>query len=300
MLLEDQRFVLVGGGVGDGREGLLPHPPENQQRPPPPWRAAAATEARPPPSGKQTGDAGWSFVACRSADSRPSCEMRTCAAATRWMGRWGYAEPQRGRGGEEAVNSTGGRVAGWSEKIAGAPRRRRRRRRHRRGSRRHSLPCAGARRALGRPLLTAASRRQHRQRRWPPPPPAARGCCGKGYEDRSAFNANTTPCLKTQKRRLLQGPQSPLLTNYRGAATSWPFVAASTCPHDPVSAAPALTYLLNHDSASADRTGDEDVATSSSFTERCGQPQRMFLSSRKRRGTSSNGVGSQTDRQKRF
>jgi len=88
--------------------------------------------------------------------------MRTCAAATRWMGRGGYVGPKRGRGGEEAVHGTGGRAAGWSEKIAGAPRRRRRRRRHRRGrgrrSRgRHSLPCAGARRAHGRALLTAAS-----------------------------------------------------------------------------------------------------------------------------------------------
>ena len=88
--------------------------------------------------------------------------MRTCSAATRWMGRGGYVGPQRGRGGEEAVDGTGGRAAGWSEKIAGAPRRRRRRRRHRRGRGlrgrgRHSLPCAGARRAHGRPLLTAAS-----------------------------------------------------------------------------------------------------------------------------------------------
>ena len=78
--------------------------------------------------------------------------MRTCAAATRWMGR----------GAEEAVDGMGGRAAGWSEKIAGAPRRRRRRRRHRRGRGRrgrgrHSLPRAGACRAHGRPLLTAAS-----------------------------------------------------------------------------------------------------------------------------------------------
>jgi len=89
--------------------------------------------------------------------------MRTCAAATRWMGRGGYVGPQRGRGGEEAVDGTGGRAAGWSENITGAPRRRRRRRRRhrrgrgRRGRGRHSLPCAGARRAQGRPLLTAAS-----------------------------------------------------------------------------------------------------------------------------------------------
>jgi len=147
------------------------------------------------------------------------------------------------------------------------------------------------------------ARWQHCQRRWPPPPPAARGCCGKGrdHEDRSAFSAfsaNTTPCLKTQTRRLPQGPQSPIPANYRGIA--WPFVATSTCPHDLVNAAPALTYLFSHDSASADRTGDEDVATSSNFTERCRQPRRMFRLSRKRWGTSSNGVGSQTDRQKRF
>jgi len=82
--------------------------------------------------------------------------------------------------------------------------------------------------------------------------------------------------LKNQNRRLPQGPQSPILANYRGIATSWPFVAASTCPHDPVIAAPALTHLFNHDSASADRTGDEDVATSSNFTKRCGQPRCMF------------------------
>ena len=39
----------------------------------------------------------------------------------------------------------------------------------------------------------------------------------------------------------------------------------------------ALTYLFNHNYASGDRTGDEDVATSSNFTEICGQPRRMFL-----------------------
>jgi len=88
--------------------------------------------------------------------------MRTCAAATRWMGRGDYVRPQRGRGGEEAVDGTGGRAAGWREKLAGVPRRRRRRRRHRRGRGRcgrgrHSLPCAGARRTHGFSLLTAAS-----------------------------------------------------------------------------------------------------------------------------------------------
>jgi len=157
MLLDDQRFVFFRGGVGDRREGLLPHPPEGQRRPPPPWRAVAATEARPPPSGQPPAEAGWAVVTCRSEKSRPSCAMRTCAAATRWMGRGGNVGSQRGRGGEEAVNSTGGRAAGWSDKIAGAPRRRRLRRRHGRGRGRHSLPCAGARRAHGRPLLTAAS-----------------------------------------------------------------------------------------------------------------------------------------------
>ena len=127
-------------------------------------------------------------------------------------------------------------------------------------------------------------------------------CCGNGRDHgyRHSFSAGTTPCLKTQSGHLPQGPQTPILTNYRGITTSWPFEAASTCPHDPVSAAPALTYLFNHDSASADRNGDEDVATSSIFTERCRQPRRMFPESRRRRGTSSNGVGSQTDRQKRF
>jgi len=152
------------------------------------------------------------------------------------------------------------------------------------------------------PLRRRQVRRQHRQRRWPPPSPAARGCCGNGrnHEDRSAFSANTTPCSKTQKRRLPQGPQSPILANYRGIARSWPFVAASTCTHDPVNFAPALTYLFNHDSASSDRTGDEGVATSSNFTERCGQPRRIFPSSRKRRGTSFNDLGSPTDRQNRF
>jgi len=121
-------------------------------------------------------------------------------------------------------------------------------------------------------------RQQRRQRRSPPPALTARGCCGNGREDqdRCVFSADTTPRLKTQNGRLPQGPQSPILANYRGIATSWPFVAMSTCPHDPVNAAPALTYLFNHDCASADRTGDEDVATSSNFTERCGQPWRMF------------------------
>jgi len=55
----------------------------------------------------------------------------------------------------------------------------------------------------------------------------------------------------------------------------------------PVNAAPALTYLFNHDCAFADRTGDEDVATSSNFTERCGQPRRIFPQSKKRRGTAA-------------
>jgi len=162
MLLEDQRFVFVRGGVGDHREGLLPHPPEGQQRSPPPWQAAAATDARPPPSGQPPADPCWSVVTCRSADSRPSCAMRTCAVATRWMGRGGYVGPQLVRGGKEAVEGTGRRAAGWSEKIAGAPLRRRHRRRHRRGRGRrgrgrHSLPCVGARRAHCRPLLTAVS-----------------------------------------------------------------------------------------------------------------------------------------------
>jgi len=103
--------------------------------------------------------------------------------------------------------------------------------------------------------------------------------CGneRDRRDRRAFGDDTTPRLKTQNGRLPQGPQTLILANYRGIATSWPFVAASTCPHDPVNAAPALTYLFNHDYASSDRTGDEDVATSSNFTERCGQPRRMFL-----------------------
>jgi len=116
------------------------------------------------------------------------------------------------------------------------------------------------------------ARRQHRQRGWPPPPPAARGCCGKGRDrkDRSAVSADTTPCLNTQNRRLPQGPQSPILAKYRGIATSWPLGA---CPHDPVN---AFMYLSNHDCASTNRKGDEDVATSSNFTERCGQPRCMF------------------------
>jgi len=73
-------------------------------------------------------------------------------------------------------------------------------------------------------------------------------------------------CLKTQSGHLLQGPQTPILANNRGKATLGPFAAASTCSLDPINATPALTY---HDSASADRTGDEDVATSSNVTERC-------------------------------
>jgi len=121
-------------------------------------------------------------------------------------------------------------------------------------------------------------RQQRLQRRSPPPELTARGCCGneRDDQDRRAFSADTTPRLKTQSGRLPQGPQSPILANYRGIATSWPFVAMCPCPHDPVNAAPALTYLFSHDCASADRTGDEDVATSSNFTERCGQPWRMF------------------------
>jgi len=68
----------------------------------------------------------------------------------------------------------------------------------------------------------------------------------------------------------------PILVNYRGVATSWPFVNASTSPHDPENATPALTYLLNHERAFEDRKGDEDVATSDNCTERFGQPRRMF------------------------
>jgi len=57
-LLGGQRFVLVRGGVGDRRAGLLPRPPEGQQRPPPPrpWPPLAAAcgrascVCRPPPT----------------------------------------------------------------------------------------------------------------------------------------------------------------------------------------------------------------------------------------------------------
>jgi len=138
------------------------------------------------------------------------------------------------------------------------------------------------------------ARRQLCQRRWPQPPPTARVCCGniRDHEIRRALSVDTTPCLKTQNGRLPQGPQSPILTIYSGIATSWPFVAASTCLHGPVNVAPALKYPLNHYYASADRTDDDDVATSSNFTERCGQPRRMFPSSRTRWGTSIHGVGS--------
>ena len=160
-------------------------------------------------------------------------------------------------------------------------RRGRQRCRHRRGHGRRPLRRARARRARGRPQpppRRPQPRQQRRQRRSPPPALTARGCCGNGRDDqdRRAFSVDTTPRLKPQNGRLPQGSQSPILANYRGIATSWPFVAMSTCPHDPVNAAPALTYLFNHDCASADRTGDEDVATSSNFTERCGQPWRMF------------------------
>jgi len=74
-------------------------------------------------------------------------------------------------------------------------------------------------------------------------------CCGNGRDhgDRHAFSAGTTPRLKSQNGHLPQSPQSPVLANYRGLVTSWPFVAASPCPHDPVNNAPALTYLFNHD-----------------------------------------------------
>jgi len=100
---------------------------------------------------------------------------------------------------------------------------------------------------------------------------------GRDRSSSRAFSTDTTPCLKTQNRHLPQGPLSPMLANYRGSATSWPFVAASNCPHDPEHTAPALTYLFNHDYASANRTDDEDVATSNNFTERCRQPRRMLL-----------------------
>jgi len=93
------------------------------------------------------------------------------------------------------------------------------------------------------------AQQQRRRRRWPPPPPAARGGFGneRDHENRRAFSADTTPCLKIQKGPLPEGPQSPILANYSGNATAWSFVAASTCPHDPVNAALALTYLLTHD-----------------------------------------------------
>jgi len=78
--------------------------------------------------------------------------------------------------------------------------------------------------------------------------------CGneRDREDRRAFGDDTTPRLKSQSGHLPQGPQTPILAKCRGVATSWPFAAASTCPHDPGNAAPALTYLFNHDFASTD------------------------------------------------
>ena len=111
-----------------------------------------------------------------------------------------------------------------------------------------AMPPAGAMRAAARRRVRARvvravvhrptprrlqAQRQRRQRRWPPPPPAARGCCGnkRDHEDRRAFSADTTPCLKNQNGRLPQGPQSPILANYREIPTSWPFVEESTCPH---------------------------------------------------------------------
>jgi len=74
-------------------------------------------------------------------------------------------------------------------------------------------------------------------------------CCrnGRDHGDSHAFSAGTNPRLKTQNGHLPQSPQSPILANYRGLVTSWPFVAASTCPHDRVNTAPALTYLFNRD-----------------------------------------------------
>jgi len=63
----------------------------------------------------------------------------------------------------------------------------------------------------------------------------------------SRIQRRTTPRLKSQNKHLPQSPQSPISANHRGLVTSWPFVAASTCPHDPVNTAPALTYLFNHD-----------------------------------------------------
>ena len=54
--------------------------------------------------------------------------------------------------------------------------------------------------------------------------------CGNGRDrgDRRAVSAVTTPRLKSQSGHLPQGPQSPILANYRGIATSWTFVAPST------------------------------------------------------------------------
>jgi len=95
-----------------------------------------------------------------------------------------------------------------------------------------------------------------------PSPQQRRPRIRRSARDGRQMGPDTTPRLKTHIGHLPQGPHSPILTNYRGDTTSWPFVAAFTCPDDSVNAAPSLTHLFHRDYASADPRGDEDVATS--------------------------------------
>jgi len=109
-----------------------------------------------------------------------------------------------------------------------------------------------------------------------------------------------TPCLNTQNGRLPQTPQSPILANYRGTATSWLFVTASTCPHDPVNAAPALTHLSIHIFAPADRTDNEDVVTSRNCTDYSAQPLCMVLYPKQVPGESKSDVWSKMSPHRAF
>jgi len=86
------------------------------------------------------------------------------------------------------------------------------------------------------------------------------------------------------------------VANQRGATPSWPFVAASTSLHDPVSPACSPTYQAHDHCASADRTTDEYVTNSSNYIKLCERPRRLLPWLRKHRRTSTYVVGSQMER----
>jgi len=66
--------------------------------------------------------------------------------------------------------------------------------------------------------------------------------------------------------------RDPLNAHFCEVQRSYARMAEATCPHTPVNTAPALKYLFNHDFASADRTGDEDVATMNKSHRKLGTP----------------------------